>query len=134
MGSQAPARRVDHAPRPRARHSAPGNCLGRTPPHLRLPRSMPHHRSLAGKLSLLLAVPLIGLVFLTGRNIAGHVAIVRQQTALEGAATFLNQAGDLVHELQKERGRSAGFLGSKGTKFADAWTSTSPAGCAMWNE
>ena len=28
-------------------------------------------------------------------------------------------AGNLVHELQKERGMTAGFLGSKGTKFAD---------------
>jgi methyl-accepting chemotaxis protein len=35
--------------------------------------------------------------------------------ALVGISTHY---GNLVHELQRERGMSAGFLGSKGTKFA----------------
>lgn len=39
---------------------------------------------------------------------------VKQNQLLVG---YIKVSGDLVHEMQKERGMSAGFLGSKGSKF-----------------
>ncbi len=33
---------------------------------------------------------------------------------------LLKEASNLVHELQKERGMTSGFLASKGLKFGDA--------------
>lgn len=38
---------------------------------------------------------------------------------IEQLAEFAPVLSAVVHELQKERGRSAGFIGSEGTKFAD---------------
>ena len=38
---------------------------------------------------------------------------------LSAATTVASAAADLVHEVQVERGMTAGFLGSGGTKFAD---------------
>lgn len=69
------------------------------------------------KLALVLAVPML---------ILGHLSLHRVMTAMEarheahhlGALARLGVAvGDMVHELQRERGASAGFLGSKGAKF-----------------
>ena len=44
---------------------------------------------------------------------SGHIVAVSQVAVA---------TSNLVHELQKERGLSAGYLGSKGTKFSDDLT------------
>ncbi|MDC0933589.1 nitrate- and nitrite sensing domain-containing protein, partial [Arcobacteraceae bacterium] len=72
-----------------------------------------------GKLLLLVSFPLAALLYfsatavhnsyITGKN-------VHSATILTHIATDISH---LVHETQKERGMTAGFLGSKGKKFAD---------------
>src|SRR5258708_23548847 len=74
--------------------------------------------SIAQKIALACVVPLLGLAAFAGLA----VFEARAKTAAAGevlAATELaEQASSVVHELQKERGMSAGFVVSKGKDFA----------------
>lgn len=74
--------------------------------------------SLAGKLALLLSLPLAGLVLLGAIGTTQKWQIKRDYAALQGNSAVLRQIGNLAHELQRERGRSAGFLNSQGAKFS----------------
>ena len=72
-----------------------------------------------GKLLLLVSFPLLALLYfsshaiynsyITGKNVQHATTLTRMAT----------QISKLVHETQKERGMTAGFLGSKGKKFAN---------------
>lgn len=76
--------------------------------------------SLRKKLLLIVLVPLISLIAFNGMKIMQlHEQTVRQ-TNIVKLMDISVSASNLVHELQKERGASAGFIGSKGQKFADA--------------
>jgi methyl-accepting chemotaxis protein len=69
------------------------------------------------KLLLLLALPLAGVIFFGTRGALEKWTVQQEYVALERHSHVLRQIGSVVHELQKERGRSAVFLGSKGVKF-----------------
>jgi methyl-accepting chemotaxis protein len=71
------------------------------------------------RITLLLAVPIVGALILGGVLLTDRIQDVRQSAHL---AELLNVAPDisnLAHEMQKERGMSAGFISSKGAKFAN---------------
>ena len=74
--------------------------------------------ALTTKLALLLVLPLLGMSFFGIRSSREKWSIYHDYVALEQNSAVLQQIGNTVHELQKERGRSAGFLGSKGAQFA----------------
>jgi len=70
------------------------------------------------KLALLAAVPLfIMVVFALLRSISA-LSLYSSTVQLESLSQLSIYSSSLVHELQKERGMTAGFLGSKGKKFA----------------
>ena len=69
------------------------------------------------KLGLILGLPLTGMLVLAimvGTSNWGHM---HRLNLLDHSAALSVNIGNLVHEMQKERGASAGFLGSKGAKF-----------------
>jgi methyl-accepting chemotaxis protein len=71
------------------------------------------------KLLTLALVPVLALVFLVGQT-----ALQRKSDLSAGrTATMMVKAsvmfGDLLHEMQKERGMTSVFMSSKGAKFAD---------------
>ena len=78
------------------------------------------HLKLSSKLLLLITVPVLIMlafaVFQSYRALDLHINAGRLGEMVE----FSVNASNLVHEIQKERGMTAGFLGSKGDKFADA--------------
>ncbi len=74
---------------------------------------------LRAKLFLLLAVPLIGAGYFGGVDAVGRWRIMRDCRNLEQSSAVLAEFGSVIHELQKERGRTAVFLGSKGARFGD---------------
>ena len=74
---------------------------------------------LSTKLVLLLSLPLAGVAFFGIEGAWEKQVTVRQFTRLQASSTVLRQIGATIHELQRERGRSAVFLGTKGTKFID---------------
>lgn len=75
--------------------------------------------TLSRRLLLVLSVPLAALAFLGARSSWERWTVYRDYVRLDRNSAVLRQIGGLVHELQRERGRSAGFLGSKGAQFAD---------------
>ncbi|MBF0622229.1 MAG: methyl-accepting chemotaxis protein [Magnetococcales bacterium] len=73
--------------------------------------------SLKAKFVLMLLIPLAGLIWFGGQGVwSKHVLSTTMDTmnAMAGVAVRISA---LVHETQKERGMTAGFLGSKGAKF-----------------
>lgn len=68
---------------------------------------------------LILMLPLLGLVWFTVNEVSRaqqEIRISEQQITL---ASIGAAAGALIHEAQKERGMTAGFIGSGGQKFGD---------------
>jgi len=76
--------------------------------------------SLKWKLLLLVFLPLVYLLFLANGEITRNRTIVENNQNILELSHFAVKASALVHELQKERGATAGFIGSKGTKFTSA--------------
>lgn len=75
--------------------------------------------SVKHKLLLIVCIPIVATIFLAGIQILHFHTVFVQQTKLSEIIHISVATGDLVHELQKERGNSAGYLGSHGKIFAD---------------
>ena len=74
--------------------------------------------SIKAKLLLLVSFPTLLLLYFSVSLSLEKMAQYRELEAVNALVGISTHYGDLVHELQKERGMSAGFLGSKGAKFA----------------
>lgn len=75
--------------------------------------------SLGNKLLFVVLVPLLGFAVMAGDKVMKLNEVANNQEDMVTVMHVSVAASNLVHELQKERGASAGFIGSKGTKFAD---------------
>jgi methyl-accepting chemotaxis protein len=75
--------------------------------------------SIKWKLILLFSLPTIGLISLLAMTSFEKKAVVNEMDRLNDATQMASKISALVHEFQKERGMTAGFLGSKGRKFGD---------------
>ena len=73
---------------------------------------------IARKLSLLLILPMATFLFLATIESIGRWKDIDELRFVERSLIVSLSAGELIHEVQKERGYTAGFLGSKGKKFA----------------
>ncbi|MDH5649063.1 MAG: nitrate- and nitrite sensing domain-containing protein [Gammaproteobacteria bacterium] len=71
------------------------------------------------KLILMLSLPLLGLLYFSGGEVAHDLKTKMEMAQLKKTAMLALKSSALVHELQKERGMSAGYLGSLGTAFSD---------------
>ncbi len=74
------------------------------------------------KLGLAVLFPILGLLYFAFANVMQVYQHKQNDIALMQLTTLAKVSSEWVHELQKERGMSAGFLGSNGTKFKDALT------------
>jgi methyl-accepting chemotaxis protein len=77
---------------------------------------------LKSKLFLIAVLPLMGLLFFSGLQISINATIYGEIEDLNELTQLIAESSKLVHELQKERGMTAGFLSSKGTKFSEKLT------------
>ncbi len=75
--------------------------------------------SVKGKLLLMITVPLIALVYLLAEDVSVRSVQKSEMQAISVLVNLARQNSLLAHELQKERGLSAGFLGSQGTSFSE---------------
>src|SRR5690606_3922358 len=67
---------------------------------------------IAKKLMLMLMVPLSGLLVFSALLTSEKMGVVSSMRRLEGLSEVAISASQLVHELQRERGRTAAFLSS----------------------
>ena len=72
------------------------------------------------KIFTLLALPTLGFLWLSISTIFDTIKIENEMQTIAPLTELSVVYSDLVHELQKERGMTAGFLGSKGSKFSDS--------------
>ncbi|MGF1476627.1 MAG: methyl-accepting chemotaxis protein [Geminicoccaceae bacterium] len=71
------------------------------------------------KLALILALPLIFFVWQAGQNLVGSWRAMVEARQVQHLIELGEHIGDLVHEMQKERGMSVGFISSRGASFGD---------------
>ena len=75
--------------------------------------------SVRARLMALIFILMAGSTYFGGTLIWERWQSVRQLTQIAQLVTLSQMSGDLVHQLQLERGLSAGFLASKGEKGLD---------------
>ncbi|WP_457623753.1 nitrate- and nitrite sensing domain-containing protein [Persephonella sp.] len=73
--------------------------------------------SIKSKLLILSVLPIAVILIYSGFLLLEGWSKYKEETALEHAVFLSVKISSLVHEIQKERGRTAGFLGSNGEKF-----------------
>ena len=73
--------------------------------------------SFKNKIFIVLALPLIGFLWLSILTIKQSYIVNNEMKNLTELTQLSISYSELVHELQKERGTTAGFLGSKGKTF-----------------
>lgn len=71
------------------------------------------------RLTIMMIVPLAGLLFFSGNVVCQRADEYREMNEVRRLTELGVQVSKLVHELQKERGLSAGFIGSEGLTFRD---------------
>jgi methyl-accepting chemotaxis protein len=69
---------------------------------------------------VLFALLAAGIAYYLLSDVVGRVSDLQEGSQMAAISDVSVAASGLVHELQKERGMSAGFIGSRGTKFGDA--------------
>lgn len=70
------------------------------------------------RLVMAMALPILAVIFLAGMSVFELAGTSERMSRIADLSRFSMLVGDLVHELQKERGTSAVFLNSKGQQFA----------------
>ena len=73
----------------------------------------------ATKLMLILFLPVLGLVVMCAHDVYTKYRTMQNVHQTERLLGLSIRTSALVHELQKERGLSSGYLNSKGTKFRE---------------
>ncbi|WP_300737677.1 methyl-accepting chemotaxis protein [Trichlorobacter sp.] len=64
-------------------------------------------------------IPIIGMTFFAARILMGNLSTLNNMKTTQALVAVSVASGNLIHELQKERGLTAGFLASKGEKNRD---------------
>lgn len=73
--------------------------------------------SMRSKLMLMLVLPLLLAIYFLSQAMLDSWRLSQSMARIQLLADVAVDASDLVHELQKERGLTAGFLGSKGERL-----------------
>jgi len=74
--------------------------------------------SLSSNFVIMLSIPLLGLLFFSTQNLQIRLELSNKMDAIEQLSELSVHIASLLHETQKERGMSAGFIGSQGKNFA----------------
>ncbi len=74
--------------------------------------------TLKWKLGLLLLVPILGMIWFAQSEVQKSYALSSETQNLSQLVSLSVKISEVVHELQKERGATAVFIGSEGAKFA----------------
>ncbi len=75
--------------------------------------------SIRVRLLLLFSALALGMAWYLFANVSGEIVKLREGGRIAAVSEVAVAGSALVHELQKERGLSAGFIGSQGAKFRD---------------
>jgi methyl-accepting chemotaxis protein len=68
---------------------------------------------------ILVVVPVVIVLFFSITSINKELELLRELRPLSGVSQLSSKVGAYVHEMQKERGATGGFMGSDGQEFID---------------
>lgn len=71
------------------------------------------------KIILIVLFPLLGALYFSITGAVTKLNVVREMKALQPLTELNNRISGLAHELQRERGATGIYMGSKGAKFAE---------------
>ena len=71
------------------------------------------------KLFIALFPLLLAVIWFAGSGMLSRIGTERQMETIGQLTTLARSAGDVVHQLQRERGMSDGFIGARGQQFRD---------------
>jgi methyl-accepting chemotaxis protein len=77
-----------------------------------------NNMSIRLKMALMVVVPVFVIFITLGMSSYDNYKKVQNLKSISLMVSYATKASELVHNLQKERGSSAGFISSKGAKFA----------------
>ncbi len=75
--------------------------------------------SIRFKILVMVLIPVVGLIYASVTNVLAKRSQLEGIESVALLAELAVRTSSLVHETQKERGATAGFLGSKGTRFIE---------------
>ncbi|MDA3938062.1 MAG: methyl-accepting chemotaxis protein [Spirochaetia bacterium] len=75
--------------------------------------------TIKAKIILLAIIPFIAVLYFSLSGIKEKVTLIREFNDSEVLTTLAVKISAFVHETQKERGMTAGYIGSNGSSFAD---------------
>jgi len=75
--------------------------------------------AIKNQMRLLVSVPVLFLILILLSNGFERYQVIAKANKVKELAAIAGLCTDLAHEAQKERGMTAGFLGSRGEKFGD---------------
>lgn len=67
--------------------------------------------------TLILGVPITALIFFSLALVSEKRDVLLEMDELHSGSRLINLSSDLIHEMQKERGYTSGFIASHGTAF-----------------
>lgn len=73
---------------------------------------------IGARIVIALTLPILGLLFFSAYSIYAKQQVSSEMDSLQQLAEVAPEISGVVHELQKERGTSAVYIGSKAAKFA----------------
>lgn len=73
--------------------------------------------NLKWKIAIIIFVPVMCMIYFAQIEVMGNSAIVDENKKILQLSRYAITASALVHELQKERGLTAGYMGSQGARF-----------------
>jgi len=74
--------------------------------------------NISHKITLMIVLPIVGLIYFTTTITLNKRETVNQMNLLQELSVLAVKSSTLIHELQKERGLSAGFIGSQAVNFS----------------
>ena len=77
------------------------------------------NRSLSFKLALVCGIPVLALFAISAHDILSAYRAWQKAQAVERVLNIAPHVSNVVYHLQRERGTSAGYIGSRGTAFGD---------------
>jgi methyl-accepting chemotaxis protein len=81
---------------------------------------------MSGKFVLALALPLLATLWFAGTGVLERQRLASNMAQMEALSEMSVSAGYLVHHLQRERGMTAGYIGSRGQTFQSRLTAQHP--------
>ena len=82
-------------------------------------RNYIYNASLRRRLLVILVPPFLVMCYFAVSQVVSNLEVATQISRLRADTQFTFHFSSIVHEIQKERGYTAGFVGSEGTQFKD---------------